>query len=225
MWFYKQTVKHIVALTFKQDYFAYAHIKKNNNQSTYSLINFKKHLFNNLEIEKQVIFNPTRIGNYLHSLQQELVKGNADIRISIDGPAIFEAIVESPDSLIGEPYSSQLKNTVWEDTPIFPNSGTHKQIYVCGISRALLFQYQLLAIKHKFNIQCITTSNMALLNAYHLLKTEFLDQNLATVNDIAKLINIESIDKLCANIPQTDNPLLMAELISLCLAELKYENN
>jgi hypothetical protein len=109
--------------------------------------------------------------------------------------------------------------------PLSQNSQTNNQIYVCGISRELLFQYQLVAIKQKLNISCITTSNMALLSAYQLLSTDTINQKLNTVDDIANLINTKSIEKICSNVPQTDNLLLMAELIGLCHAELNYENN
>ena len=43
--------------------------------------------------------------------------------------------------------------------------------------------------------------------------------------DIASLVPTESLQKLCSDVPSTDNPLLMAELIGLCLSELSYENN
>ena len=225
MWLHKQTINNIVTLAFSPQYLAYAHIKKTNNQIPYSMINYKYIPLNNLELEKQIIFNPTQIGKQLHALLSEQKLSDADIRISLSGPTIFETIVALSDKSIDELHGTQLKNLVWEDMPVFQHAQSNQQIYVCGISRELLFQYQLLAIKHKLNIRCITTSNLALLSAYHALLTDNIDKNCAKIEDIASLLASQPLNRICSDVPSTNNPVLMAELIGLCLSELPHENN
>lgn len=225
MWLHKQKVEDIVALAFKPQYLAYAHIKKTDTQVPYSLVSYKQISLTNLELEKQIIFNPTHIGKHLHHLLCQQCLCNADIRISLAGPTIFEHIMTSSDITIEEIHGAKLKNLVWEDIRIFQNSQSNQQTYVSGISRELLFQYQLLAIKHKLNVTCITTSNMALLGSYHALSSDTVNHNCTRPEDIASLVPTESIQKLCSDVPSTDNLILMAELIGLCLSELSYENN
>lgn len=221
---HNKSVESFVALAFKSQYLAYAHIKKTDSQAPYSMISYKQVPLRNFEVEKHIIFNPTRIGSHLHALLCEQCLCNTDIRISIEKPIIFETIIDSHNSSIEELYGPQLKNMVWEDVPIFQNSQSKSMLYVCGISRELLFQYQLLAIKHKLNVTCITTSNLALLSMIHALSTDITDQNCQRVEDIASIIPMQSLHKICSNIPTTENSLLMAELIGLCQAELSYEN-
>ena len=78
----KQTVEDIVALAFKPQYLAYAHIKKTDNQVPYSMVSYKQIPFTDLELEKQIIFNPTQIGKHLHYVLCQQSLCNADIRIS-----------------------------------------------------------------------------------------------------------------------------------------------
>jgi hypothetical protein len=224
MWLHKQTIKDFVALAFKPQYLAYAHIKKTDNHIPYAMINYKLIPFTNLELENQIIFNPTSIGKHLNTLLHENKLSGTDLRISISGPTIFEKII-SPDIVLEETDETQLKNLIWHDTPIFNNNQQDSSRYICGISRELLFQYQLLAAKHNLNITCITTSTMALLNSYHMLTTGNNNEHCSRIEDIPSLIPIQEFPKLCSLVPSTDNPLLMAELIGLCLAELNYENN
>lgn len=225
MWLHKKTVNDIVALSFKPQYLAYAHFKKIGGQVPYSMISCKQIPLDDLELEKQIIFNPTQIGKHLHCLLCEQSLCNADIRISMAGPTMFESIASDSEVPIEETYGTQLKNMVWQDMPIFQHSQLKNLTYICGISRELLFQYQLLAIKHKFNITCITTSNIALLSIYHALSPTDTRHNCPSLDDIASLIPTQFINRLCSHVPTTDNPLLMAELIGLCLSELNYENN
>ena len=225
MWLHKQSVTDIVAVAFKPQYLACAHIKKTGDKIPYSMVSFKQIALDDLELEKQIVFNPTKIGKLLHSLLHEQSLCNADIRLCLSGPAVFEALTCCTDQSIEQIFGTKLKNLIWEDLAIFQNSQLQPITYVCGISRELLFQYQLLAIKHKLNFTCITTSNAALLSSCHALSKDITNQDCTSIHDIGSLIPIQLIGRLCTHIPPTDNPLLMAELIGLCLSELTYENN
>lgn len=219
MWLYKQTVKDVVVLAFKPQYLAYAHFKKSNNKTPYSMNGYTLIPFTNLELEKQIVFNPTSIGKQLNTLLHEHKTQGTDIRISIEGPTIFEMLA-TQDTIVEDAYAQQLKNLVWHDMPLWNNSK-----YICGISREHLFQYQLLAIKHNIPITCLTTSNMALLTCHLLLTGDNKTSSLSSIKDIHSLISTQPFHTLCSHVPSTDKPLLMAELIGLCLAELTYENN
>jgi uncharacterized protein YlaN (UPF0358 family) len=178
----------------------------------------------NLELEKQIIFNPTHISKLLSTLVSEKAVHDAEIRISLSGPTIFEKIINSQDDLTDQANTQQLKNLVWHQTPVFQNAQDHQQLYVCGISRELLFQYRLFAIKHHLNLSCLTTRNQALLSTYQSLAS-VTNKYLATPEDIALTIPTQLMCKLCTEISSSEDPLLMAELIGLCIAEITYEDN
>jgi hypothetical protein len=222
MWLHKQTIKDYVALSFKPQCLAYAHIRKTGSSVPYTMNSYKIIPFSNLELERQIIFNPTYIGKELCSLIGPRNVCDREIRFSLAGPTIFEAITAS--DTIDPTYETQLKNMVWQEMPLYTHDGCSLN-YLCGISRELLFQYQLLAINQKFNISCITTSSMALLYSAHELAPGIHNKQYSCINDIISLIPTESLHTVCSHIPSTENPLLMAELIGLCIAELTYENN
>jgi hypothetical protein len=217
MWLDKQQIKDYVALVFKPQYLAYAHIKKND--AHYIMENYVHIPLTNLELENQIIFNPTALNNQLTALLHKHKKNNTEIRISLEGPTIIEKLISS-DINAENIYGEQFKNLVWHDTPLSP-----VHTYLCGISRDLLFQYQLLAMTNNIEITCITTSNMALLSSYQKLIKNSTDNPISNLNDIRNFLSFQNIATLCSHVPSTGDPILLAELIGLCMAELTYENN
>lgn len=215
MWIDKR-IKDYIALSCKPQHLAYAHIKKNDDR--YIMEQYAYVPLTNLELEHQIIFNPTAIGKQLASLVPKQTRSKAEVRISIEGPTIIENIVPA-DTNIESTYGEQYKKLVLH-TARLDNLHT----YLCGISRELLFQYQLFAMANDFEISCITTSTVALLCSYNKL-TGSNDQPITCVQDIRNFIASQNIKELCSHVPFTDDPLLMAELIGLCIAELTYENN
>ena len=75
------------------------------------MVSYKQIPFTNLELEKQIIFNPTHIGKHLHSVLCQQCLCNADIRISLAGPTIFEAIIASPDTPIEEMHGATIEKS------------------------------------------------------------------------------------------------------------------
>jgi hypothetical protein len=220
MWFDKQQIKEFVALAFKPQYLAYAHIKKNvdHNVAHYAMENYTHIPLTNLELEHQIIFNPTALSKQLDALLHIHKNIYTEIRISLEGPSIVEKIIER-NITAEKDCSEQFKHLVWHDTPLSPSHS-----YLCGIRRELLFQYQLLAIANNFEITCITTSTMSLLNCYQKCSQKN-DTPISSLNEIRDFISSQNIATLCSHVPFTDNPILIAELIGLCMAELNYENN
>lgn len=216
MWFDKQITKDYVALSCKPQCLAYAYIK--NKDTHYFMENYVYIPLTNLELEHQIIFNPTALSKQLVALIHKHKTTHTEIRISIEGPTIIEKLISSDDDA-EKTFSEQLKNLVWHDTPLSPS-----HTYFCGISRELLFQYQLLAITNNLEISCITTSNMALWNSYQKFSQNNINP-ISNLNDIRNFIFSQNIDTLCSNVPSTGDSILLAELIGLCMAELTYENN
>jgi hypothetical protein len=217
MWFNKQ-IKDCIVLACKPQGMACAYIKKKDMHTPYTIDSYTYIPLTNLELEKQIIFNPTAISKQLNTLLQQYKKTGAQVRISLEGPTIFEKFV--PSEIIAEnTYGDQLKDLLWQEMPA---STSHT--YLCGISRELLFQYQLLAIANKLKITCITTSTMALLASCQKFAPHN-DNQISCLHDIHNFIATQNIAALCSHVPSTDDPVLMAELIGLCMAELSYENN
>lgn len=219
MLLHEKSIKDCVTIAFKNQYLAYAYFKKTNNYMPYMMSDYAIIPCTNMELEKQFIFNPTYVSKQLCALLNKNVQPHTEIRISLEGAAIFEKIL-SHDKFLEETHTMQLEKLLWFDLPLFNN-----YIYICSISRELLFQYQLLAIQNKFNMRCITTSNMALLNSACLFAKDIKDKQCSHIEDIAALIPTQEIAKLYPHVPPPDSPLLIAELIGLCTAELTYENN
>jgi hypothetical protein len=217
MWLSKQRLNSIVALSFKPQGIGAAYIQETGSQVSYSMKNFMYFPCNDMELERQIIFNPTRIGNYLRTLMGKMPVSHTEVRMSLEGPSIFEQLVDK-ESFEDKIFSNSLNTMVW-DSVLLGNQGAAQDMhYVCGITRELLFQYKLLALRYKLNVSCITTRTIALLQFAE--KVSFVP---TMISDLVNLAIEFPIGGICLNVPTEVDKVLIAELLGLCMARLSYD--
>ncbi len=208
MWLSSHIKSDIIALAFKPTCLACAHIQKNSNAPTTTLISYSCTPLLESELENLIIFNPTRLGTIVQTMLAGKDLSRAQVRISLAGPSVVEKIENEEQALLADP---QLKNLVWESI----------QNYTGGITRELLFQYQLFALQNSLKLTCVTTSTCALMSAYQALYGS-CTQEFALDAQLRE--NPEKLTTLCSNISCNCDPVLIAELIGLSIAEFTYEN-
>lgn len=226
MWLFK-FIEHsdIMAIACNPEYIACGLVGVDHNNSQFSIKAFKHVPFNGMELAQQIIFNPTRISKILSSFFEAQKICNISVRISLHGPSIVEHFITIADKDFSPEHlnNPQLKNLVWEST-LIETHNNQSTYYVSGISRHLLFQYKLLAIEHKLNIECISTRTLALLSMRYATRKNRSQDLLFHNFNMQELVNQESLYQLIPGQTKEQNPLIVAELVGLAIAGLSYEN-
>jgi hypothetical protein len=173
-------------------------ISRANNQSLPFILNGYKHIFYDIHPKNSlVVFNPTRLKNLiqtfisLHELQdacfvfalsgEELIEK----QVMLSKPAAELNKLEEPNTYAWHYYCLQ------NQAP-----GMQAPWYCCGLSRALLLQYQLLAIRCNINLIQITTPTMALFKAYTFLKKQGADQIKNNRTNIVDFLNLNGLMRI-----------------------------
>lgn len=137
----------------------------------YTLKAYKHMLHEPHEKNSLVLYNPTRVRSHivtflqLHELEDSLVvfalagNGMTEKQLMLAQPAAQLKTIEQDEQTAWQYFRLQ-------DNPNLPQSPW----YCCGITRSILFQYQLLAIQTEANVVQITTPTMALIKAYRHIK-------------------------------------------------------
>lgn len=217
MWLPEQQLNSIIALSFKPQGIGIAYIQETGAQVPYSMKSFIYSPCDDMELERQIIFNPTRIGNYLQALINKIPSYDIEVRMSLEGPSVFERFVDK-ESFEDKNLRNSLNTMVWDSVLLSDQSASGYMHYVCGITRELLFQYKLLALRNNLNVSCITTHMMALLQLAE--KVSFVP---TTLSDLVNLATEIPIGQICLNVPTDIDKVLIAELLGLCMARLSYD--
>jgi hypothetical protein len=128
----------------------------------------KRYVLNNLELHHLIPFNPTIIKKYITSFLCEHDLSDAFIAFCLQGLGITEHFIAMPTST---PHRTDfaIANTSsvqWEYRYLYPNHDGQYVFYAYAVPRALILQYQLLAMSMQCNLIAITTQTAALLDAY-----------------------------------------------------------
>lgn len=124
--------------------------------------------FTNLECEKLVIFNHTRLRTIIGDFIRKHHVAQAYATCALTGPNIFEGIIaHQTANPSAQDFSIARSNKhVWDYQFLYSHDNGSSMFYVCGIPHTLLLQYRLLAAALDLRISRITTRRMALLHAY-----------------------------------------------------------
>ncbi len=141
-----------------------------------TLNEFKTYPIDNLALEKLMIFNPT----YLQTILTQKTD-TMPVYIVLQGPAIQDKIIshQSPYLTIEQlPYTA---STQWQWHMAYLYTLDHSYYYyTCSVKHAILFQYQLLAIRMKWHLQAINPYKMNLLAIYkHLFGSAYRNTQFA----------------------------------------------
>jgi hypothetical protein len=128
--------------------------------------------------------------------------------MAIEAPLIHEQLIRLPHASPGPAdfKTPLLKKMVWDYRYLhaLEDNGQHL-FYVCGIQRPTLFAYQLLAHTSNLHLASMTSSYMALLQAYRaifgpsfrssqlaldMIKHHYQLQNVLSADSIARLLHL-----------------------------------
>ncbi len=159
----------LVSIIFQPHQITLSHIQRSKNATQLHLHAYTQIALDNLELEKLVIYNPTRIKAHINTFLSTHNINNAFILCALSGPGVFERYISLPTAH-AQPNdfnaTAELKNLNWEYTYVYATDTAQSMYYVCGITPQMLLQYQLLAVSTPFNVLKITTKRMALHNIY-----------------------------------------------------------
>ncbi len=140
----------------------------------YELKAYKHLLFEANEKKDLTLFNPTKMQSLIDTFLELNDVHDASIVMALSGEGLVEKqIMLARASADLQSVEEKPELTSWhyyclQDNPSVPKNPW----YCCGISRAILLQYQLLAIQAELNVTQITTPTMALLKAYRYIKNQ-----------------------------------------------------
>ncbi len=173
---------------------------EHNNKAT--LKAYKTVPLENLELERLIIFNPSRISNIIQSFLDEHHLKHACSLFCLNGPSLKQQIVTckaatfSPEKLeLSTDFIQEWEGIIWDYSYLYPSHDGKYVFYIAGISRELLFQYQLLAMQNHLNLTAISPEAIGLLSLYKIHKgAQFRHSQLGIElnrhnNDIAKMFD------------------------------------
>lgn len=129
-------------------------------KKTYQLHHHELMVCTQLELEQQIIFNPSKIGSFIDTFVKKQGCRHTQLSISISGPALTEefgvnASIEPP------------KNAACASATISKESADETTWYRACLAREVLFQYKLLAIRYRWPLGLVTTRTAALWHFEH----------------------------------------------------------
>lgn len=159
----------LISFSFSPQSLVCAWLQKTKTASTALLqLRAYKHIpLTNSELENITLFNPTRIKHTITDFLTTHKKKNASISFCLNGPGVTQQYISLPKT---HPTDTDLGIT-----PSSARVSHYKRMYyydgqslfyVYTLERALILQYQLLAIAAELNLLTITTAQSALFNFY-----------------------------------------------------------
>lgn len=169
------------------------------------------------ELHNGIIYNQHAIAHAINNFFKKYHIKNSTIILAIESPALIERIVIQT-SASPSPRSFtlvQLKKMIWDFKYLYPHDDSTFSFYVAGITRELLFSYQLMAHQAGIIPTIITTLRSGVFHTYKhyygaafrqtqlahdMLRTQHQLENLITPDLLARMLSIPS--SLSINIAQ-----------------------
>lgn len=167
------------------------------------------------ELDNGIIYNQQAVAQVIADFFKQHQIKKSSIILAIESSALVERIVTqtsaspSPRSFI----IPKLKTMIWDFKYLYPHDDGTFSFYLAGISRELLFSYQLLAHRAGITPTVITTCRSGIFHVYKhyygaafrqtqfahdMLRTQHQLEDLITPDLLARMISIDS--KLSLNI-------------------------
>ena len=221
--------KRCIIIHFSPHHITCSWFEQDNNKAT--LKAYKSFPLEHLELERLVIFNPSHISTIIQSFLDEHRLQNTCALFCLSGPSLKEQVVTCETATF---CPKKMANTtdfklpewegiIWDHSYLYPSHDGKYVFYIAGITRELLFQYQLLAMQNHLNLTAISPETMGLLNLYKIHKgAQFRHSQLGIElsrhnNDITKMFNEKTLHDV-ANfgaskvITENHKPALLASL-------------
>ena len=168
MWGLPQYDNQLVTITFQPQVMICSLITSSKHSAPLALQAYKKFTFQELELESLIVFNATKIKQYINDFLGSCNARNAFVACSLRGPTLFERFVPTTkaDPTLEDFTVPDHSHMLWDYRFAYPADNGLWVFYVMGMPRTLLLQYQLLGINAQLNLLTITSERMALLKLY-----------------------------------------------------------
>jgi hypothetical protein len=196
MWPLPPLDKDLITISFSPDNLVLSWLQKSTNGKAPLQCNaYERHELPHLELEKLILFNPTRMAKLITHFLSRHKKRNAFIAFSLQGTSLIEHFITLPTS---HPKATdfgitQSSNALWGYRFMYHNHDGQAVFYVYKIPRLLLLQYKLLAITTKTNLIMVTTHTMSYFNAYKAIFGSSFRQSQFGLDMIRHNNNIEDL--------------------------------
>ncbi len=177
-----------------------------NEKQKISLSAYSKKKLEQLECEKLILFNPTKVSDYIAQFLQRYNLNNVTTHIALYGGLLTDRIISLTTANPTEtqfPISHE-PSWQWEYHYLYPHDNRY-YFYFCEIQKPLLLQYELLALQTGLDLCTITTERIGLLHAYRhifgaafrsahlgndLMNVNNIVENLFTKDDVSRIISV-----------------------------------
>ncbi len=169
MWHLLPKIRNeLVSIVLTPRYLACSWIKTMSGHKPFELKAYRYYNLPPTAFHHSVVFNPTRIKNYIQNFLMHHNLRDAFIALSVTGTGIVDKVTPLT---IASPTKKdfklpELENCLWDFYYLYHTQEAASAFYVSGIKHELLFQYKLLAIATNTHLVSITTQGNALLNLY-----------------------------------------------------------
>lgn len=210
MWPIPPLEHELITISFSPNNLVLSWIQKNTtNNAPLQFTAYERHELHNLELEKLILFNPTRIGQLIKDFLSRHNKHNAFIAFSLRGESLTEKFITLPTS---HPKTTdfgitQSSNFLWGYRFMYHNHDGQAVFYLYKIPRSLLLQYKLLAIAMNINLIMISTHHMTYFNAYKNIfglsfrQTQFGLDMMGNNNKIENLLSADILQRMITPLP------------------------
>ena len=119
------------------------------------------------EWHQGIIFNMTAVQNYIASFLTRTVKNSCYVALGFEGAALYETIIMMERDALASFDGTRVvpHNVVW-NTMMLPSTHDQVPLYLFGMQREHLMQYQILALQTPFSC-CVLSSLNGALTALH----------------------------------------------------------
>ena len=172
MWPFRKAEPELVTVALNPQSMVCSWIKKEKlqlkNNKNIRVKAYKKIIFKQLEFEKSVLFNLSKMSNHIKRFIRANNIKNPLLALSISGPTVFEKIITlSISTPSDEDFNlPQINTMTCKQCYLGPAIHGGFDFYCCGIRREALFQYNLLAIKSGIKLVTITTKKASHIKLY-----------------------------------------------------------
>ncbi len=148
----------------------YSHLSRPTNEPIIKLQSHDTQIFDTLELEKLIVFNPTIITNQIRNQYRAVADQSIPVLMAVNGPSLFAQIISSSNAHPSlDPLNlPRTPHMQWAHRYLYSQDHRH-YFYVCGFPQQILLQFQLVSITAQLPLRLISTEHMALLHLYRYL--------------------------------------------------------
>lgn len=168
MWRPPRLDNKLVTITFQPQALTCSIITTSSKRAPFAVRAYQRFPLRNLELERLILFNPTKIKQNIQHFLHVHDAQNAYVSCMLNGPELFEKIssLRTATPTVDDFNLPQTNASTWQHRYLYPSDNGKWIFYIAGIPHKILLQYQLLAIAAELNLLTVTTTRMALLKLY-----------------------------------------------------------